>query len=186
MAVRRDAWTCLLCAHPRVLETHVSVVMSHARQRLPKLAWLTTCSLDGTRTVHLFSCLMSCICLTGAFVRYSHVHFVNVLTSSSKTNKHCICIVTQSLFGTIESAVLSKHMEEAHRPECLNRIILSAEIQTVLERRRRRSSGNMRGRLSGICNGACGARVADQWRQCKPQCWYAGIIVVLSCPRIPK
>lgn len=32
------AWTCLFCAYPRVLDTHVSVVMSHARQRcLPRL-----------------------------------------------------------------------------------------------------------------------------------------------------
>lgn len=73
--MQQCASTCLLCAHPRVLDTHVSVVMSHARQRLPKLQWLITCLLDGTRTVDLFSCLMCSICLNWALVRCFHVHF---------------------------------------------------------------------------------------------------------------
>lgn len=37
--MRAFAWTCLLWAHPRVLDAHVSVGMSHARQLcLPKLS----------------------------------------------------------------------------------------------------------------------------------------------------
>ncbi len=85
------AWTCPFGAHPRVLDTHVSVVMSHARQHcLPKLPWLITCLVDGTRTVDLFSCLKYNICLTWAFGRYSYQHFLhaNAVKSSSKTTEH--------------------------------------------------------------------------------------------------
>lgn len=84
------AWTCPFGAHPRVLDTHVSVVMSHARQCcLPKLPWLIACLLDGTWTVDLFSCLKYNICLTWAFRRYSYLHFLhaNVVKSSSKTTE---------------------------------------------------------------------------------------------------
>lgn len=199
------AWTCLLCAYPRVVGTHVSVVVSHARQRcLPRQPWLITCLLDGTWSVDLFSCLKYSICLNWAFVRYSYMRFLhaNAVTSSlmthdlSSVNLRLACHSRQLWIFMEESADLLCCQSTCQRimppPSLFFFLNLQENVwvghilqHTFTHTHRVLGFAKVRGRLSKSCIGAR-PRVTAWWRQRSPQCWYRDIIGVLSLPRDPK
>lgn len=120
--MRLSAQTRRRYAHPRALDAHVWVAMSHARQPcLAKEPWVTVHLLNGTWTVDLFSCLGWSVWLARAPIEErSCVCVCNMITRISKTIKPLRWLQSSRvMWRSLEQCFLTvaRHKPETHDSE---------------------------------------------------------------------